>query len=742
MSVEMSSEGRKYLVPGKTLKQLKREIEELTKKTGHYAGLKELELKNKEPSKYELLHARIIAALIAAREQCKMIAASPLTREVGELLVTFYTPDGDCVAYSTGIQIHGHLVGEFIKWMIENDYEERVGIKPGDVFVHNDGAIAAMHPADIYDVMPVFYKDELVGWVATVIMETDVGEEYMMGDTSYNRTTDGLRVAGLKEAENYRLKPDVEEFYRRLVRNVDMFLLDRKGAISADIRFEQEVRKIIDEFGIDFFRRAIREIIEDERRRMRARIKERLVPGRYRSLTCADIFCRDLPVPEYSAKDWLRIMPFEVTITKEGTGIVDYEGVGEWGWHSMNSVIAGQYGGLTISLVQRLSYEGWANAGTIMDWEIRAPKNSLVNPPEDMLKHISFANVWVPAITSWGAAFQAILSRAIFSRGFVEEVMLGNGRTPGWELMGINQLGQMYVFALALPGGPGMGARGCLDGEDSCYQVWNQETDNGNLEVFELLPPYCAEIRVIPNSGGAGRWRGGNDAVLAGNIYGTDFTSIASMAITCTWITAPNTQIFGGYPGPVPTYFVVRNPKEKWAGGRIDLKELALTPWNGSDPVEYLREKAPEAEIHVVKRMKCFQVRDGDVVIAIGFSGNGGLGDPIEREPELVEKDLNMEKITPEAAERIYKVACTFDEVNKTYRVDEKRTEELREKERKDRLKRGVPVREWWKKQREIVLKKQFHELLLESYRSSFKVSERWAREFREFWNLPEDFRF
>ncbi|RLI82249.1 hypothetical protein DRP07_05615 [Archaeoglobales archaeon] len=303
----------------------------------------------------------------------------------------------------------------------------------------------------------------------------------------------------------------------------------------------------------------------------------------------------------------------------------------------------------------------------------------------------------------------------------------------------------MYVWCTyEIAGAPGLGARGCLDGEDCCYQVWNQETEMGNLEVLELVPPYFGEIAVVPNSGGAGKYRGGNDAVSIINIYGTEFTSIVPTAITCTWITAPNSQIFGGYPGPTPTFFVVRNSKEKWAGGRINLKELALAPWKGINPVEYLKERAPDAEIHIFKRLKCFQVRDGDVAIALGFGGNGGLGDPIERDPKLVEKDLNLEKITPEAAERIYKVKLveTPEAAERVYKVDEEETKKLREEERRNRLKRGIPVKEWWKKQREIVLKKQFHELLKEAYQSSSRVSRRWSQEFKEFWCLPEDFKF
>jgi len=160
---------------GRTLKQMLEEGRRQLKETGCYAGVTDPQLLKSDPVKAELFHSRMMSSLIAGRETCKMVSGSPYVREVAELCMGIYTPEGDSVLQSTGIQVHVRLMGDNITWMIENNYEEDVGIADGDLFLANDPVIAGIHAADLYDILPVFHEGELVAWVCTVIMEMDVG---------------------------------------------------------------------------------------------------------------------------------------------------------------------------------------------------------------------------------------------------------------------------------------------------------------------------------------------------------------------------------------------------------------------------------------------------------------------------------------------------------------------------------------------------------------------------------------
>jgi acetone carboxylase, gamma subunit len=72
--------------------------------------------------------------------------------------------------------------------------------------------------------------------------------------------------------------------------------------------------------------------------------------------------------------------------------------------------------------------------------------------------------------------------------------------------------------------------------------------------------------------------------------------------------------------------------------------------------------------------------------------------------------------------------------------ADERATGKRREEFREQRLKRARPVREWWKAERERVLAQEMIEPIKVGYAEAMRLSERWAAEFRGFWDLPEDF--
>ena len=59
---------------------------------------------------------------------------------------------------------------------------------------------------------------------------------------------------------------------------------------------------------------------------------------------------------------------------------------------------------------------------------------------------------------------------------------------------------------------------------------------------------------------------------------------------------------------------------------------------------------------------------------------------------------------------------------------------------RDERAARAVPVREWMKGERQRVLDGDFIEPVKRMYAESLRLSDTWAKEFRSFWDLPDDF--
>ena len=81
--------------------------EEEFRSTGYYQT--DLEAKNADPIRFEVLFTRLQQLVTNAREVGALISASPSTREQGEIIFGLYTPEGDAICLSTGLMISGSI---------------------------------------------------------------------------------------------------------------------------------------------------------------------------------------------------------------------------------------------------------------------------------------------------------------------------------------------------------------------------------------------------------------------------------------------------------------------------------------------------------------------------------------------------------------------------------------------------------------------------------------------------------
>jgi N-methylhydantoinase B len=172
--------------------------------------------------------------------------------------------------------------------------------------------------------------------------------------------------------------------------------------------------------------------------------------------------------------------------------------------------------------------------------------------------------------------------------------------------------GEYYCFLETLGGG--YGGRAHADGPDA-VQTHGQNTENAPVEETELnYPVRIARYELIPDSEGAGRFRGGlglrRDYVFDDP---TTFTVLADRDRV-----GPH-GLFGGQAGAPARY--VLNPDGP-APRRLGAKStLELAP--------------------------------GDVV-SYQTCGGGGYGPPAERDPELVRRDVREGKVSHERARAVY----------------------------------------------------------------------------------------
>ena len=164
--------------------------------------------------------------------------------------------------------------------------------------------------------------------------------------------------------------------------------------------------------------------------------------------------------------------------------------------------------------------------------------------------------------------------------------------------------GEYYCYMETIAGGNG--ARPTKDGPDA-VQTNLQNTENAPIEEVELnYPIRIARLELIPDSGGAGRWRGG-----LGVRRDFEFPYTA-----CTWSVMSDGRKFapwglmGGKPGR-PAHFIL-------------------------DPLGEHRDLPSKCVVDVPKGGR----------VRVETPGGGGFGDPRERDPTLLERDLRDGKVT------------------------------------------------------------------------------------------------
>lgn len=117
--------------------------------------------------------------------------------------------------------------------------------------------------------------------------------------------------------------------------------------------------------------------------------------------------------------------------------------------------------------------------------------------------------------------------------------------------------------------------------------------------------------------------------------------------------------------------------------------------------------------------------------------GGPGFGDPLDREVEAIERDLNTAALLPEYAKKVYGAIASQDDKGR-WTVDAKATAVERINIRKRRLERAIPVRDWMKIERERILDKQASTQVQHMFATSFGLSRKFEQQFRQFWSLPD----
>ena len=728
-----------------TLRELVAARDELIAKTGYFFGLEKLKLREEDPIKFERFYSEIHNLILRARESARFVAASPGGREMGESLWSICTPEGDTLANSLGFATHMVAYKKCIQYMAEAGFEDNPGIRDGDIFATDDGPLGgAPHPGDTYSYMPIFFGDEIVGWAAAVnhIMEAGAPVAGSWPGFAVDTTMDGLVFPPMKVGRDRTPATWWNQLWMSRTRAGTFNVLDDKMRLAGNVIVVDGIRKIIVTYGIEYYRLAIREIVEASRRVLKEAIKSTTVPGSFNTSTFRVVKYKGLTkVWPHADKDYMLTSNMNVKFGTDQKIHGDFMGTSKWDYCAFNGYPAGVEIGFQLATVFNYMRDTYMTSGFLYDVTSKYPLGSTYNPDTDKA---AFSNMWATGV-AMSASHWSIHSRSLFSRGFMEEAFVVDGTWAGIQGGGRLDNGRQYGFTnFEMVGGIAQGAFPFKDGQIIAYAPWTQLTNIGNVEEWEfLIPPMFYLGRgIVPDFCGHGRYRGGLGLSSVHMILepGQDlYMSRAGSGTSQT--TNQAIGMSGGYPAPGCAYVLIRksNLLEKAQAGMP-------YPRNAVECLEYLKEKKFEAEDAQIYKYDFpqMQMEHGDVITDCA-GASGGWGDPLEREVKAVVDDLTAGWVSEKLAYSCYGVVARkiMHKGSEVYEVDAAATMARREEMRAKRL--ACPtVKDWWKQERKMVEKKQVIEPVRYTLQNTFEPEggAEYKKQYTDFWQLPENFDF
>lgn len=550
----------------------------------------------------------VFANLVTAitEEACGVLARTAYTtfiKEAEDFSVALAKPDGTFFAFParSGVPTAVALPME--------DVIARVSHwEPGDILLTNDPYASGgmvTHTPDMTMIAPVFFEGELVAFRWSFLHSSDVGGA-VPGSLAASFTEvfqEGLRVPPTKLYRAGRLNEELHALITTNVRVPEQLWGDLNAMVSAFHVAGERLLELFAKYGLVRCRELIDECLDYAESKARAVIA-RIPEGTWHFVDYLD---DDLNTPHP-----VRIC---LALTKAADEIhVDFTGTDPQVMAAINLATAGKptHTWLTVGLLQFLltaDREMPVNGGVLRPVSVLAPEGTLVHAvPPASLGGRAVSGIRVMDAT-FGALVQA-LPREVPAAGS------GQGLLPVISMPSFHD-GRRRVNILQ-PMIGGTGARSGADGYDGTHYSLGF-MKNTPVEIIETdMDILVHHYGYVPDSGGAGEFRGGLGVGLRAEAVAPDTT----LAIR----------------GMERVRFAPWGVEGGHCGG---LTQPLRVSQDGSEP-----RICP-------KSMDFLRLAPGDV-FEFATSGGGGFGDPLGRPVARVAEDVQFGFVTKAQAESTY----------------------------------------------------------------------------------------
>jgi len=482
-------------------------------------------------------------------------------------------------------------------------------LNDGDVLICNDPWVGAGHSPDVFIATPIFHRGILAGFACTCAHHVDMGGR--LGATDARDVyEEGVIIPVSKLIRGGVPNDELFRLINRNVRTPEKVMGDLRAQISANQVGAEGIRRMMDEFDLDQLTELSAAVSERSEQALRTAIA---------TLPAGTVTHEVLHEITDDAGDRLRLA-LRMELSAEGAKL-DFTGTSPQVAKPINAVLNITRAYCVFPFIATLCPDLPMNAGAFRPIEIHVPEGSVLNPtypaPGMYRSLLSYFTVEV--------IFGALQKLA------PERVMAPSGTYPLWiqKFAGKRLDGNDFVTHFNAQGGQGA----FHDRDGVTAVVFPGNIASTSVELFEYETPMLVRRRaLIPDSGGAGRFRGGlgQETVLEARAKIPIRTALSGGRFI-----HPASGMDGAAPG---------------SKGEITVNDGA--PF----------ERPDRADLAAGDRVTLRQ------------PGGGGFGPARERDPLKVAADLRDGYISIETARRDYGVVLNA----KDGQIDETATGELR----------------------------------------------------------------
>ncbi len=468
--------------------------------------------------------------------QLQNTAYSVNIKERLDFSCALFDAEGNLIANAPHMPVHLGSMGESIKTVIHKNAGR---MQPGDVYVLNDPYHGGTHLPDVTVITPVFLDgDSPMFYVGSRGHHADIGgiTPGSMPPFSTRIEEEGVQIDNVKlvergvlrEAEMVALLQSGEYPSRNPAQNI----ADLKAQIAANEKGVQELRRMVDQFGLDVVQAYMRHVQDNAEESVR-RVITRLQDGAF-----------TLPL-DNGAQIAVRIQ----VDAKARSAVIDFTGTSPQQANNFNAPRAVCMAAVLYVFRTLVDDDIPLNAGCLKPLRVIIPEGCMLNPRPPA------------SVVAGNVETSSCITNALFG---ALGVMAGSQPTMNNFTFG-NARHQYYE---TISGGSGAGgtydAQGRLSGGFGGTSVVQTHMTNSRLtdpEVLEFrFPVRLRSYAIRAGSGGAGRWRGGD-----GGVRQVEFLEPMTASILSNGRIHPAFGLAGGQPGAPGVNRVLR------ADGRVEV---------------------------------------------------------------------------------------------------------------------------------------------------------------------------